>query len=63
VVAVLAMPPALVLLFLLVNDRAVMGELRSGRLGNGMATLVTLFLVAAGVLYGVTVLFPHLFGT
>jgi len=56
------MPPALVLLFLLVNDRAVMGELRSGLLGNIMATLVTLFLVGGGVLYGITVIFPHLFG-
>ena len=62
VIAVLAMPPALVLLFLLVNDRAVMGELRSGLLGNIMATLVTLFLVGGGVLYGITVIFPHLFG-
>jgi len=39
-----------------------MGELRSGSLGNIMATLVTLFLVGGGVLYGVTVIFPHLFG-
>jgi len=44
VIAVLAMPPALVLLFLLVNDRAIMGDLRSGLLGNIMATVVTLFL-------------------
>jgi len=35
---------ALVLLFLLVNDRAIMGDLRSGLLGNIMATVVTLFL-------------------
>jgi len=63
VIAVLAMPPALALLFLLVNDRAVMGELRSGPLGNAMAALVTLFLVAGGILFGVTVIFPHLFGT
>jgi Mn2+/Fe2+ NRAMP family transporter len=63
VIAVLAMPPALALLFLLVNDRQIMGDLRSGILGNIMATAVTLFLVSAGVLYGVTVVFPHLFGT
>jgi len=63
VIAVLAMPPALVLLFLLVNDRELMGDQRSGPLGNAMAALVTLFLVAGGILFGVTVIFPHLFGT
>ncbi len=62
VIAVLAMPPALSLLFLLVNDHEVMGELRSGLLGNIMATLVTIFLVGGGVLFGLTVIFPHLFG-
>jgi len=62
VIAVLAMPPALSLLFLLVNDREVMGDLRSGLLGNIMATLVTIFLVGGGVLFGLTVIFPHLFG-
>ncbi len=63
VIAVLAMPPALGLLFLLVNDRDLMGDMRSGILGNVMASAVTLFLVAGGVLFGVTVIFPHLFGT
>lgn len=63
VIAVLAMPPALVLLYLLVNDREVMGDLRNGRLGNITSTLTVVFLVGAGVLFGITVIFPHLFGT
>lgn len=62
VVAVLAMPPALVLLYLLVNDREVMGDLRSSQWGNLAATVVVIFLVGAGVLFGITVIFPNVFG-
>ncbi|MGI8586288.1 MAG: NRAMP family divalent metal transporter [Chloroflexia bacterium] len=63
VIAVLAMPPALVLLYLLCNDRQIMGSLRSSRAGNLAALAVVVFLVGAGVLFGVTVVFPHLFGS
>jgi Mn2+/Fe2+ NRAMP family transporter len=63
VIAVLAMPPALLLLYLLCNDREIMGDLRSGRLGNIAAGAVVAFLVGAGVLFGVTVIFPNLFGS
>ena len=62
VVAVLAMPPALVLLLLMVNDRDIMGTWRNGRLGNVAAITVTVFLVLASVLFGISIIFPNLFG-
>jgi Mn2+/Fe2+ NRAMP family transporter len=62
VVAVLAMPPALVLLLLMVNDRDIMGAWRNGRLGNVAAVATTVFLVLASILFGVSIIFPHLFG-
>ena len=62
VVAVLAMPPALILLLLMVNDRDIMGTWRNGRLGNVAAVTVTVFLVLASVLFGISIIFPNLFG-
>jgi Mn2+/Fe2+ NRAMP family transporter len=59
VVAVLAMPPALVFLFMLVNDKEIMGDVRSPRWANALATLVVLLLTAAGVLYGISVVAPQ----
>jgi len=61
VIAVLAMPPALVFLFLLVNDRELMGEMVSPRWANALATAVVVFLTTAGVLFGVSVVAPGLF--
>jgi Mn2+/Fe2+ NRAMP family transporter len=61
VIAVLAMPPALVFLFMLVNDRELMGNVVSPRWANALATAVVLFLTAAGVLFGVSVIAPNLF--
>jgi Mn2+/Fe2+ NRAMP family transporter len=62
VVAVLAMPPAVVLLLLMVNDRDVMGTWCNGKLGNVAAITTTVFLVLASILFGVTIIFPNLFG-
>ena len=62
VVAVLAMPPALVLLLMMVNDRDIMGSWCNGRLGNVAAISTTVFLVLASILFGVTVILPNLFG-
>ncbi|HEX4067792.1 MAG TPA: divalent metal cation transporter [Acidobacteriaceae bacterium] len=59
VVAVLAMPPALVFLYLLVNDKDIMGEVPSPRWANVLAAIVVLLLTAAGILYGISVLFPN----
>lgn len=60
VVAVLAMPPALVFLYLLVNDKDIMGEIRSPGWANLLAAAVVLLLTAAGLLYGLSILAPNL---
>ncbi len=59
VIAVLAMPPALLFLYLLVNDREIMGDLVSPLWANIMALGVVVVLVAAGVLFGASVVAPH----
>ena len=61
VVAVLAMPPALVFLFMLANDREVMGDLVSPRWANILATGVVVFLTLAGLLFGISVIAPNVF--
>jgi len=62
VIAVLAMPPALLFLYLLVNDREIMGELVSPRWANVLALGVVVVLIAAGILYGVSVVAPKSLG-
>ncbi|MDD2876649.1 MAG: divalent metal cation transporter [Acidiphilium sp.] len=62
VVATLAMPPALLFLIVIANDAELMGQYRNGLLGNIAGIGVTMFLVASGLAFAVTVLFPHLFG-
>ncbi|HYL86701.1 MAG TPA: NRAMP family divalent metal transporter [Candidatus Angelobacter sp.] len=61
VIAVLAMPPALVFLFMLANDREIMGDLVSPAWVNALATAVVIFLTLAGVLFGVSVIAPNVF--
>lgn len=61
VIAVLAMPPALVFLILLVNDREIMGEHANGGLSNFFSIAVTVFLILAGIIFGIATVFPHLF--
>ena len=61
VVAVLAMPPALVFLYMLVNDREIMGDLVSPLWANMIAAAVVFLLTAAGVLFGVSIIAPKLF--
>ena len=53
VIAVLAMPPALVFLLLLVNDREVMGERVNGFWENAAAITVTVLLIIAGLGFGI----------
>ncbi len=60
VIAVLAMPPALVFLYLLVNDKELMGDAASPRWMNLITTAVVVFLTAAGVLFGLSVIAPRL---
>lgn len=62
VIAVLAMPPAIVFLLLLVNDREVMGESVNGVWANVAAVTVTAILVIAGVGFGLATVFPKLLG-
>ena len=61
VIAVLAMPPALVFLFMLVNDREIMGDIASPRWLNTLVLAVVVFLTTAGVLFGISVIAPGLF--
>jgi Mn2+/Fe2+ NRAMP family transporter len=58
VIAVLAMPPALLFLYILVNDREIMGELISPPWANVLALGVVVVLIAAGLLFGVSVIAP-----
>ena len=59
VIAVLAMPPALLFLYMLVNDREIMGDLVSPTWANVLALAVVVILVAAGLLFGVSVVAPQ----
>jgi Mn2+/Fe2+ NRAMP family transporter len=61
VIAVLAMPPALLFLFMLVNDKELMADMVSPRWANAIATAVVVFLTSAGVLFGLSVVAPNLF--
>jgi len=58
VVAVLAMPPALVFLYLLVNDKEIMEGVKSPAWMNALAAAVVVVLTAAGILYGLSVVAP-----
>jgi Mn2+/Fe2+ NRAMP family transporter len=59
VIAVLAMPPALLFLYMLVNDREIMGDLVSPWWANILALAVVAVLVGAGLLFGISVVSPH----
>lgn len=59
VIAVLAMPPALLFLYMLVNDREIMGSLVSPGWANVLALAVVVILVGAGLLFGISVLAPN----
>jgi Mn2+/Fe2+ NRAMP family transporter len=62
VIAVLAMPPALAFLLLLVNDRELMGEHANGFWANIGGVTVTILLVLAGLGFGIATVFPHWLG-
>jgi len=62
VIAVLAMPPALAFLLLLVNDRELMGDQVNGLLANFSGVAVTVLLILAGVGFGLATAFPHWLG-
>jgi Mn2+/Fe2+ NRAMP family transporter len=58
VIAVLAMPPALLFLYMLVNDREIMGDLVSPIWANVLALGVVVILIGAGLLFGMSVIAP-----
>lgn len=62
VIAVLAMPPALAFLLLLVNDREVMGEYVNGFWANLAGISVTVLLICAGIGFGLATIFPRWLG-
>src|ERR1700733_2804627 len=62
VIAVLAMPPALAFLLLLVNDRDVMGEHVNGFWLNLAGITVTVLLVCVGLGFGLATVFPRVLG-
>jgi Mn2+/Fe2+ NRAMP family transporter len=62
VVAVTLLPPALIFLILILNDREIMGEHVNTRWQNIANWSITIFVVTVSTLYGVSVLFPSLFG-
>ena len=62
VIAVLAMPPALVFLLLLVNDREVMGDQVNSKWANVAGVAVTVLLIIAGLGFGLATVFPKLLG-
>ncbi len=62
VIAVLAMPPALAFLLLLVNDREVMGDHVNGVWANVAGITVTVLLIFAGIGFAIATIFPKLLG-
>jgi Mn2+/Fe2+ NRAMP family transporter len=60
VIAVLAMPPAIVFLLLLVNDREIMGAHANSPLANFFGIGVTVLLVLAGLAFAIITVFPKL---
>ena len=59
VIAVLAMPPALLFLYMLVNDREIMGKLVSPLWANVLALGVVIILIGTGLLFGISVIAPN----
>jgi len=62
VIAVTLLPAALVFLILLLNDKATMGEYRNTLAQNVTGGFIVIAIVVLSTLYGVSVMFPSLFG-
>ena len=63
VVAVTLLPAALIFLILLLNDKPLMGEHVNTFWQNLANWTITLFVIVISTLYGISVLFPGLFGS
>jgi Mn2+/Fe2+ NRAMP family transporter len=62
VIATLLMAPALLLLLLLVNDRAIMGGMGNTWLANVAGTAIVVGIALIGAVFGVITVFPGLLG-
>lgn len=60
VIATTLLPPALVFLILLLNDKATMGELVNSRLQNFLNVSIVVVIVVLSTMYGLSTLFPNL---
>jgi len=60
VVAVTLLPPALIFLILILNDKAIMGEHRNTLWQNIANWTIAIFVVLVSTLYGVTQIFPDI---
>jgi Mn2+/Fe2+ NRAMP family transporter len=62
VVAVTLLPAALVFLILLLNDKPLMGPYVNTKLQNAIDWVIVGAVIAISSLYGVSTIFPNLFG-
>lgn len=62
VIATIFMPAAMVFLLLLLNDKDIMGEYVNKPWQNISAFTIVGFLIIMNGIYGLTVIFPHIFG-
>ena len=62
VVAVTLLPAALMFLILLLNDEALMGEYKNTPWQNFANWTITIFVIVMSSVFGISVLFPGLFG-
>jgi Mn2+/Fe2+ NRAMP family transporter len=62
VVAVTLLPAALIFLLLLLNDEPLMGKYKNTRWQNITNGSITFFVIVMSTLFGISVLFPGLFG-
>ena len=63
VVAVTLLPAALTFLILLLNDKPLMGDQVNTRWQNLANWSITIFVIVVSTAYGISVLFPELFGS
>ena len=60
VIATTLLPPALVFLILLLNDKKTMGDLVNTQLQNFLNISIVVVIVVLSTMYGLTTLFPNL---
>lgn len=61
VIAVTLLPPTLIFLILLLNDKKTIGEYKNTLWQNIIGTIVTVLIIILSTLYGISSIFPNLF--